>query len=165
MKQRGFTYLWTLLLVVLIGVGLAAQAEIISTAERREREQMLLFIGNEFRRAIGSYYQQTPGQAKQFPPSLDALLRDERFPDLRRHLRRIYPDPMTGKAEWGLVIVGERIVGVHSLSDARPIKTGNFEPGDAALANAESYAKWIFSYVPPPPPPAAPQRPPNRSAG
>jgi hypothetical protein len=54
---------------------------------------------------------------------------------------------------------------VHSLSDARPIKTGNFEPDDAALANAESYAKWIFSYVPPPPPPAAPQRPPNRSAG
>jgi hypothetical protein len=46
-------------------------------------------------------------------------------------------------------MVGERIVGVHSLSDARPIKAANFEPEDAGLANAESYAEWVFTYVPP----------------
>jgi type II secretory pathway pseudopilin PulG len=160
-RQRGFTFLWMLLIVMLMGAGLVVQAEIVSTAERREREQMLLAIGAEFRSAIGSYYQQTSGPAKQYPPSLEALLLDERSAAVRRHLRRIYPDPMTGKAEWGLVKVGERVVGVYSLSTVRPIKLGNFEPENAGFDNAPSYAGWTFTYVPPAAPAAPAIKPPS----
>lgn len=159
MRQRGFAYLWMLLAVMLMGVGLVVQAEVVSTADRRERERMLLFVGAEFRNAIGSYYQNTPGREKQYPPTLEALLADERSGTMRRHLRRIYPDPLTGKPEWGLVKVGERIVGVHSLSTRRPIRMANFEPDDAGFANAESYTAWTFTYVPPAAPPVAPKPP------
>lgn len=41
---------------------------------------------------------------------------------------------MTGKAEWGLVVVAGRVVGVHSLSQDMPIKVANFEPAEAAFA-------------------------------
>lgn len=165
MKERGFTYLWLMLAVLLMGVGLVVQAEIVSTAERRGRERVLLAVGAEFRRAIGAYYQSTPGQAKQYPPSLEALLADERSGTLRRHLRRLYPDPITGRPEWGVVKVGERIVGVHSLSPLKPVKQDNFEPDDAGFAHATRYTAWTFTYTPPAPPPAPRAPSPRPRAG
>ena len=55
---------------------------------------------------------------------------------------------MTGREEWGVVRVGGRIVGVHSLSDARPLKQKNFEPDDALFDGRERYSEWIFAYPP-----------------
>ena len=43
---------------------------------------------------------------------------------------QIYPDPLTGKAEWGLARAGGRIVGVHSLSDRQPHKEDGFDADD-----------------------------------
>jgi hypothetical protein len=60
-----------------------------------------------------------------------------------RHLRRIYPDPMTGKADWVLVTAGERIVGVHSRSEHSSFKR-YFEDADAAFNGTEHYAQWVF---------------------
>lgn len=63
-------------------------------------------------------------------------------------MRRIYSDPVTGKAEWGLVVVAGRVVGVHSLSQDMPIKVANFEPAEAAFAGKEKYSEWVFTYPP-----------------
>jgi hypothetical protein len=54
-RERGVTYVCVLLVVAFAGVGLAAIGELASTAEKREREAELLFIGNQFREAIGMY--------------------------------------------------------------------------------------------------------------
>ena len=51
--QRGFTYLALLVAVALLGIGLAAGSELWSQTRQREREQELLYIGAQFRRAIG----------------------------------------------------------------------------------------------------------------
>jgi|APFre7841882724_1041349.scaffolds.fasta_scaffold23133_4 hypothetical protein len=51
-----------LFMVALLGVSLAAVGEAWQSAVRREREVELLFIGNEFRQAIGRYYEATPGR-------------------------------------------------------------------------------------------------------
>ena len=91
-RAAGFTYLAVLLLVALIGLGLSSAATLFATAQQRERELELLFIGNQYRQAIGSYYESTPGGAKQFPPTLEALLKDERHPVTVRHLRKLYAD-------------------------------------------------------------------------
>jgi type II secretory pathway pseudopilin PulG len=126
-----------LLAVALAGVGLAAAGQVWSTAVQREREARLLAVGAEFQRALQSYYDASPG-TKVPPETLEALLDDRRIPGTRRHLRRIYEDPMTGRREWGLVRLGGRIVGVHSLSDARPFR------GLQEGKERTTYRDWVF---------------------
>ena len=146
-RAEGYAYLFVLGLVALIGIGLAVVAQVWSTASQREREQELLFIGHQFRAAIRSYYDASPG-AKQYPRSIADLLEDKRSPTVVRHLRRPYVDPMTGKNEWGLVRQGDWIVGVYSLSTAKPIKSALFAADDVAFADAATYADWRFIHQP-----------------
>ncbi len=140
-RQRGFTYLCALLLVAVIAAGLAAIAELWSHARKREKEAELLWIGNQFKQAIGLYYQRSPGTVKRYPEKLEDLLEDRRFVTTQRHLRRIYIDPLTGKTEWGLIVAqGGGITGVHSLSTANSIRS---------IESATTYADWKFVYEPP----------------
>jgi len=148
-RAQGFTLAGALLLTAVLGAGMAAYGELASHAAQREREQELLFVGNQFREAIRAYYEGTPGAAKQFPRKLEELLHDTRHPVPQRHLRRIYTDPMTGTAQWGLVEApGGGIVGVHSQSQARPIKSDGFSARDEDLRDAARYADWRFSHRP-----------------
>ncbi len=143
-RQRGFAYLWTLMLVAFMGVGLTIAADLYATAMRRDKERELLFIGHEFRHALESYVK-VNGQ-NQYPLTLDELLKDPRFANAKRHLRRLYADPITGKPEWSLILQQGRIVGIHSTSVQRPIKQDNFDDDDAGLAKKPRYADWIFTY-------------------
>jgi len=148
-KESGFTYVALLFMVAIIGVGLAAKGLEWDRAGQREKEAELLFVGNEFRKAIALYYYRSPGQAQDYPSKLEELLEDPRYPGEQRNLRRIYRDPMTRKAEWGLVTTPNgKIMGVHSLSKESAIKTGNYSEADKNLAGKTSYAEWQFVFVP-----------------
>jgi hypothetical protein len=145
--QAGFSYLWVLLMVAFMGVGLTVAVEIDATVGRRDREKELLTIGRQFRAAIGSYHETKLFNGKtEYPTTLDDLLLDNRAPGIKRHLRKIFVDPMTGNAEWGLVRIGGRIAGVHSLSDKTPIKQDGFEADDMYLRGRQKYAEWMFVY-------------------
>ena len=147
--QRGFTYIGLLIFVAVLGVGLAATGLLWETAQRREKERELLFVGEQFRRAIGAYYEGTPGGLKQYPRDLEVLLQDKRYPGIQRYLRRIYADPMTGKQEWGLVdIPGQGIMGVYSKSEQAPIKAANFAAQQRGFDTAKKYSDWKFVYTP-----------------
>jgi hypothetical protein len=66
---------------------------------------------------------------------------------VRRHLRKIFVDPLTGKAEWGVVYLGDGttgVVAVHSLSTAKPLKVANFDSRFAGLDNADTISAWRF---------------------
>lgn len=147
-RQRGVSYLWVLVTIALLGLGSALAATIFATDMKREREAELIRVGREFRAALLAYYAASPG-AKQFPRQLEDLLQDARYPSIRRYLRRVYADPMTGKAEWGTVRLGDQIVGVYSLSQAQPLKIANFEPDEASFSDATDYTKWVFLAEPP----------------
>lgn len=145
--ERGFSYIWLLLFIAFMGYGLTVVAEIQSTVSQREKERALLAIGRQFREAIRRYHEtQVTGTKKEYPASLDDLLKDPRYPGVKRHLRQIFVDPMTGQPEWGLVKVGERIVGVHSLSERTPIKKDNFELEDLQFLGKQKYVEWVFVY-------------------
>jgi type II secretory pathway pseudopilin PulG len=147
-QQHGFTYLGVLIAIALIGLALGLAGEVWHVAVKREKEKQLLFIGHQFRQAIQLYYYASPGAVKQYPASLDDLLKDPRYPAIRRYLRRIYADPMTGKAEWGLVKgPGNGIMGVYSLSEKEPIKQGNFLLQDAEFEGKTRYQDWKFVFA------------------
>jgi len=82
-----------------------------------------------WKRWVISYLSATPAKQPSYPPSLKALLKDPRYPNIRRHLRKLYVDPLTGSQQWGTMmsIDGKGIIGIYSLSTAKPIKIGNFE--------------------------------------
>lgn len=159
-KAAGFTYVGLLIAVALMGLGLAAYGELYSHAAQREKEAELLFIGGQFRDAIASYYNRSPG-TKAYPKKLDDLLEDNRFPMAQHHLRRLYRDPMTESTDWGLVEApGGGFMGVYSRSEETPIKAGNFTGADGAFEGAEHYTKWTFTYSPTGPAQnVAPQKP------
>lgn len=134
-RQTGFTYIALLVAIALFGIASVGTSRAIVSIERAEREAELLYVGHEFQAAIRSYLE--AGQGRAFPQTLDDLVLDRRFPMPRRHIRRIFHDPITAKPEWGLVLAPEGgIMGVHSLSEREPQKRANFEPEDAAFAQA-----------------------------
>jgi len=145
--SKGFTYVGFLIFLAVAGAGMAAFGELASHVAQREKEAELLFRGNAYRAAVESYY----SKEQRYPQSLEQLLEDKRFPMPVRHLRKLYPDPMTGAADWALLEApGGGLMGVHSRSEAAPIKSGNFSAKDEAFADAKSYAEWKFFYQPSP---------------
>jgi len=149
-RAQGFTYIAVLIAVAVSGALLAAGSVVWSQQAQRERERELLLIGKEYQRAIGLYYERTPGAIKRYPENLDDLLRDDRYLSMQRYLRKVYRDPLTGKPEWGLVQAPTGgIMGVHSLSNGRPIKTGGFDDAGRDLDGKTRYSDWQFVYTPP----------------
>ena len=148
-EEDGFTYIGLLIAIAILGVALAGTGTLVHTTIQREKETQLLFVGDQYRRAIGVYYSQTPGGAKRYPKSLDELLGDNRYLVPRRYLRKHYRDPITNSGSWGLVRAADGgIAGVFSLSEEKPIKMDNFSVRDKAFKNAIRYADWRFVYTP-----------------
>jgi type II secretory pathway pseudopilin PulG len=147
-KQSGFTYMAILFVIAIAGVMLAVTGINWSQASQREKERELLFVGNQFRQAIALYYEKSPG-IKRYPHALEDLLKDQRQLGIQRYLRKIYLDPMTRKTEWGAIAAPDGgIMGVHSLSDATPLKSSNFDYVDQAFEGANKYSDWVFEYIP-----------------
>ena len=147
-SEAGYTYLMLLFGVAAMGLAAATAAESWGMLAQRERERELLFAGNQYREALRRYYEAIPDAVQRHPAKLEDLLQDTRFAGMRRHLRQLYPDPMTGQADWVLLRRGERIVGVHSRATGRPIKRDGFEKRDADFAGAASYGDWKFVAAP-----------------
>jgi hypothetical protein len=111
----------------------------------REKERELLYVGEQYRKAIELYY----AQGKQYPRELTQLLRDQRVPGVRRYLRKLYRDPMTAKGEWGLIKTPDGgIAGVYSLSEETPFKQANFKKSEATFTGKAKYSDWKFAYFP-----------------
>lgn len=138
-RQRGFTYLWLLFVLAAGAAGLAALGARTSTAVQRDREAELMFRGGEIARALAAYQAATPDETKVLPATLRDLLVDERGARTMHHLRRLYVDPFTGKADWELIKTNDgRITGVRSRAAVRALRTVDLpvpEPGKNALVS------------------------------
>ena len=149
-NRSGFSYLGVLILVAVMSVTFIGTGRYWSTVVKRELEDELLFRGDEIRDAIASYYNNPPGgQNKTYPRQFSDLLKDPRFPNIKRHLRKSYPEPMSRGGDWFLVLVAsQRIKGVHSAHKGTPLKKGNFPQEYDNFEEAETYADWKFVYTP-----------------
>jgi type II secretory pathway pseudopilin PulG len=169
-NSQGFAYIALLVLIVVIGISLGAAGKYWSNVVLRDKEEELLFRGEQYRRAIELYYKSVL-VAPQYPNSIDDLLMDSRTPTGRRHLRQRYKDPISGE---DFVEIRDtttnRIIGVHSPSDKQPLKQSGFpaiysvkpillgpRPGFPANPNdfeqKGKYSEWLFvsTIIPVPP--------------
>lgn len=146
-REAGFTYVVAMLLVAAVSVLALRGTELTVTREMRVKETQLLDVGTAYYMAIKSYYDNSPGSKKMFPPTLEALLLDARTTTVKRHLRRLYHDPITGAAKWGIVAAPDgAVMGVYSLSPRRPVKTAGFPFSVRVKENAMRYQEWQFVY-------------------
>lgn len=141
-RHSGFTYIGLLIGVAIMGAVLAAVGPVWHTLVQREHEKDLLFIGNQFRSALNRYYSSN----QRFPMRLEDLIQDDGKLAVKRHLRKIFFDPMTGQAEWGIVkLPNGQIAGVYSLSEEQPLKIAGFRQRDVSFEGKTKYSEWVFS--------------------
>ncbi len=137
-----------LVMVVVTGLAAGMAGTSWKTVMQRAREAELLWRGDQYRRAIQSYYEVKQGGIQKYPQKLEDLLKDARSLQTLRHLRRLYPDPMTG-GDWVIIKApGSGIKGVRSSSSEIPFKTDGFSEDYDDFAGKASYSEWEFAYVP-----------------
>jgi len=160
-NQRGVALLIVLVTVVILGLSMGIAGSTWRTTVQKAKEEELLFRGDQYRRAIGSYYEKAhAGTQGVFPNSLEDLLKDPRSLEKVRHIRKLYKDPMTGE-DWVLIREGGklsgtitasagagRIIGVRSSSDLEPFKKDGFPKEYEKFKDAEKYSDWEFVYEP-----------------
>ncbi|MBA2674825.1 type II secretion system protein [Ramlibacter sp.] len=145
-SQQGLVLLAVLVFILMTTLAASSLVVSYTTQLQREKEEQLLFAGAQIRRAITSYYNTVPpGGARSLPQSLEALLSDDRFPRPIQHLRRLYPDPMTGRPDWFLIREDGGIVGVRSQSAQPTIKKAGFGSGNEHLEKTDRYSDWTFA--------------------
>jgi len=74
--HAGFTYLTVLFVLAFMGVGWSLAGEVWHTSRLRENEAELIFVGNQYRRAIALYFQNGAGTTNRYPRELADLLKD-----------------------------------------------------------------------------------------
>jgi type II secretory pathway pseudopilin PulG len=143
--ERGYVYIALLIFIAAMSVGLAATGEVWRTAIQRDKEEELLYVGNQFRNAITMYYLHAPAQAGRYPMRLEDLLKDPRYPEPKRYLRKIYLDPISNSPNWELIKgANGEIMGVHCASEDEPIKKANFTLVDQEFEGKKKYSEWEF---------------------
>ncbi|NPC58144.1 type II secretion system protein [Caenimonas soli] len=154
-REHGFAYVLLLIAIALLGLVASVSLSLGAAMARRDAERQLLAIGLELQQALRSYagipagaILPAPGRG---PRTLEDLLRDPRAPGIQRHLRQLYTDPLTGRADWGLVRDGQGyILGIHSMAEGQPIQRTAFAPTLAGFEEAGSYRNWVFGLPLPP---------------
>ncbi|MFO7495897.1 MAG: type II secretion system protein [Desulfobacterales bacterium] len=148
--SSGFTLMGVLVLVTISGIGLMGASQSWRTIAQREREEALLFQGDQIRRAIASYYTAgAAGAEGEYPQRMEDLLRDPRFPTVQRHLRKLYKNPLDPEGKWEFVLDGTgRIKGVFASRKEKPLKVKRFAEDYSEFENAKTYTDWKFIFVP-----------------
>lgn len=149
-KARGYSYPLVLVILATTSIASGITARVTVTYIQREKEDELLFRGQQYIRSIESYYK--AGSSGQFPRGLEELLDDPRFIN-KKHLRRIYPDPFSSEegesAGWRLLKNQQgRVIGVVSRSNATPIRKARFNSSLKHFENSTTYQDWQFIYTP-----------------
>lgn len=149
-SQSGVTLVLVLVMMMILGLSAGIAGSSWTSLVRRAREADLLWKGSQIRKAIGSYYSSSHGQGAPniYPSELEFLVKDPRFLETRRHLRRLYVDPMTGE-DWVLIKdQGGRIKGVRSSFSGEPFKQAHFSEENKDFEGRTNYTEWEFVFVP-----------------
>lgn len=125
-NQHGMSYLFVMILVVIINISLMGVTQQWSVIMKRDKEAELLFRGTRIKEAIerfvADYEVQKATRTSQWPRKLEDLTK--KTP--KRYLQVVYKDPLTGKP-FDLIKVGDEIHGVRSTSTDTPYNVVKFK--------------------------------------
>ena len=107
--NRGYALLLVMMVVTLLLVSLTAALPSVYMEAQREREEELIFRGNEYVRAIGFYH----ARFARYPASVDELVKKTNGV---RFLRRAYKDPMSKNGKWRFIHVNNAGMPIDSKS-------------------------------------------------
>jgi len=145
-SSAGFTFIAAMFLVVVMGIMLEAASQSWQTIMKREREEELLFRGNQIRSAIERWRKPVPGRQIMPIRELKDLLEDPYSQQKVRYLRQVYKDPITNEDFKVIRDSALGIIGVRSSSDDPPMKMDNFPKELQDLAAKTKYSEWQFIY-------------------
>jgi type II secretory pathway pseudopilin PulG len=150
-QQRGFVLIGILIVLSLAALAAVQSGQHLSDTRQRANEEDLLYVGEQYRQAIESYWRQSPNGLRSLPARLDDLVLDPRFPQPRRHLRKLYVDPIAPEVPWGVIMLGKAVVGVYSQAEGVPFRQAGFSDVQVGFDNAQRYADWRFNFTVPAP--------------
>jgi hypothetical protein len=105
--RSGYALLLIYVMAATMAIMLYMQLPKAAFEAQRDREQLLIDRGQEYKRAVQLYVR----KFNRFPADINALENTQNI----RFLRKQYVDPMTGKNEWRLIHVGPGGVFLDSL--------------------------------------------------
>jgi type II secretory pathway pseudopilin PulG len=144
-SESGLILIGVLVMLALAALFAVQTGQRLADSRQRDNEEELLHIGEQYRAAIESYWRLSPATARALPSRLQDLVEDNRFPQPRRHLRKLYADPLAPESPWGIVKQGNAVIGVYSQADGVPFRQTGFSEAQRGFDNAGSYSDWRFS--------------------
>ncbi len=127
-SESGFALLLVFLMAAVIAISLYSEIPRIAFQAQRQKEQLLVERGEQYKRAIQVFYATT----RQYPRSV-ADLEDYQS---RHFLRHQYIDPMTGKSEWRVIHIENGVV-TDSL----------VKPAQQTAAQGAGQSSYISAYA------------------
>lgn len=89
LNERGFTLAGALTILAILAIFWALTLPLWARIKQRDKEEELIFRGNEYVEAIGRYHQ----KYGTYPPDLETLQK-------LKFIRKLYVDPMTKTGKW-----------------------------------------------------------------
>jgi hypothetical protein len=103
-QESGFALLLVFLMAAIIAINLYMELPRLAFQAQRQKEQMLVERGEQYKRAIGLFLR--TNKNTRWPASIEEL---ENYNN-RRFLRRRYLDPLTGKDEWRIIHISNGVL-------------------------------------------------------
>ena len=97
-RERGSALLIVFVFAAVVGIMLYREMPVIVFEAHRQKEELLIDRGEEYKHAIKLYVR----KVGTFPPSIEALENTNRM----RFLRHKFDDPLTGKDDWRILHAG-----------------------------------------------------------
>lgn len=94
-RASGYVVIMLLFLITAMAIGLMVAVPVWQTQIQREKEDELIFRGNQYVEAVRIFQLKNPGA---FPKSLDDLVK-------KKCLRRLYKDPMSPDGTWNIILL------------------------------------------------------------
>lgn len=128
-REAGYALIVILLFLALVLISLSAALPSTLMQGQREKEDELLFRGQQYQTAIGRFYK----KFGRFPMKMEDLLETNKLAFLRKE----YPDPMTKDGKWRLIRVGPAGQLIGSVHERKPSQGQGTAPSMGGQSTGE----------------------------
>jgi type II secretory pathway pseudopilin PulG len=145
-RQRGSALLIVFVFAAVIAIMLYREMPIAVFEAHRQKEELLIDRGNEYKHAIRLYVR----KVGTFPPSIEALENTNRM----RFLRHKFDDPLTGKDDWrilhagpGGMIVDSKVKTNNKLdANGKPVSGNSGSNSSTGFGQTSSFGQQSSSF-------------------